>query len=198
MGVNRMDCSKVGALILSLRKEMGLTQKQVADAMNISDKTISKWERGLGCPDVSLLGALSELLGVNIERILAGDISENPADGGNMKRLKFYVCPSCGGIVNSTGAAEIACCGRKLEPLPPQRADSAHAPKIETIDNQHFVTFDHPMTKAHYISFVAYLSSGRLTLVRLYPEQEAQLSLPLAFDGKLYFYCNNHGLFVNS
>ncbi len=193
-----MDCSKVGALILSLRKEKGLTQKQVADAMNISDKAISKWERGQGCPDVSLLGALSALLGVNIERILAGDIGENPTDGGNMKRLKFYVCPGCGGIVNSTGAAEISCCGRRLEPLTPQRADNAHAARLELIDNQYFVTFDHPMTKAHYISFVAYLSSSRLTLVRLYPEQEAQLNLPLAFDGKLYFYCNAHGLFVNS
>lgn len=192
-----MDCSKVGGLILSLRKEKGLTQKQIADAMNISDKTISKWERGLGCPDVSLLGALSDILGVNVERILAGDIGENPTDGGNMKRLKFYVCPNCGSIMNSTGAAEISCCGRKLEALIPQRADSAHTPKLETIDNQYFVTFSHEMTKAHYISFVAYLASNRLTLVKLYPEQDAQLYLPLAFDGKLYFYCKNHGLFVN-
>ncbi|HWP51266.1 MAG TPA: helix-turn-helix domain-containing protein [Clostridia bacterium] len=192
-----MDCSKVGGLIVNLRKEKGLTQKQIADAMNISDKTISKWERGLGCPDVSLLGELSVILGVNIERILTGDIGENPTDRGNMKRLKFYVCPNCGGVINSTCAADISCCGRRLEPLLPQRADSGHAPKLEIIDNQYFVTFDHDMSKAHYISFVAYLSSNRLTLVRLYPEQEAQLNLPLAFDSKLYFYCNKHGLFVN-
>lgn len=193
-----MDCNKVGRLILALRKEKGLTQKQVADAMNISDKAISKWERGLGCPDVSLLSALSEILSVNIERILAGDIGENPTDGGNMKRLKFYVCPNCGSIVNSTGAAEISCCGRKLEALIPQHADSAHTAMLQIIDNQYFVTFDHPMTKLHYISFVAYLASDRLTLVKLYPEQEAQLNLPLTFNGKLYFYCNNHGLFINS
>lgn len=193
-----MDCSKVGGLILALRKEKGLTQKQIADAMNISDKTISKWERGLGCPDVSLLGALSEILGVNVERILAGDISENPIDGGNMKRLKFFVCPNCGSIVNSTGSAEISCCGRKLEALTPQRVDSEHAAKIQIIDNQYFVTFNHDMSKEHFISFVAYLASNRLTLVRLYPEQDAQLNLPLAFDGKLYFYCNKHGLFMNS
>ncbi|MFV0496612.1 MAG: helix-turn-helix domain-containing protein [Candidatus Fimivivens sp.] len=193
-----MNCNKVGTLIFALRKEKGLTQKQIADAMNISDKAISKWERGLGCPDVSLLGTLSEILGVNVERILTGDIGENPIDGGNMKRLKFFVCPICGGIVNSTGAAEISCCGRKLEPLTPQRTDSKHAAKLEVIDNQYFVTFEHDMDKAHFISFVAYLSSNRLTLVRLYPEQAAQLNIPLAFDGKLYFYCNTHGLFVNS
>ena len=78
-----MDCNKVGKLILGLRKEKGLTQKQLADAMNISDKTISKWERGLGYPDVSLLHELSEVLGVNVEKILLGDLDPNSADGGN-------------------------------------------------------------------------------------------------------------------
>ena len=54
-----MDLSKVGKLIYTLRKEKDMTQKQVADLMHISDKAISKWERGLGCPDVSLLPELS-------------------------------------------------------------------------------------------------------------------------------------------
>lgn len=48
-----MDCTKVGILLKALRNEKEMTQKQVADRMHISDKTISKWERGLGCPDVS-------------------------------------------------------------------------------------------------------------------------------------------------
>lgn len=48
-----MDCGKVGKLLLSLRQEKQMTQKEIGDTMNISDKTISKWERGLGCPDVS-------------------------------------------------------------------------------------------------------------------------------------------------
>jgi transcriptional regulator with XRE-family HTH domain len=68
-----MDCGKVGKLILYLRKEKNMTQKEVADAMKISDKTISKWERGLGCPDVSLLSELSHILGVNIEKIRGGN-----------------------------------------------------------------------------------------------------------------------------
>lgn len=63
-----MDCSKVGNLIYTLRTEKGMTQKALANAMNISDRTISKWERGAGCPDVSLLRELSDILGVNIEK----------------------------------------------------------------------------------------------------------------------------------
>lgn len=63
-----MDCSKVGNLIYTLRTEKGMTQKALANAMNISDRTISKWERGAGCPDVSLLRELSDILEVNIEK----------------------------------------------------------------------------------------------------------------------------------
>ena len=61
-----MDCKKIGALIYSLRKEKSLTQKQLADQIFVSDKAVSKWERGLGCPDVTLLPALSEVLGTAI------------------------------------------------------------------------------------------------------------------------------------
>ena len=49
-----MDCIKTGRLLAKLRKEKGLTQREVADALGISNKTISKWETGLGCPDLSL------------------------------------------------------------------------------------------------------------------------------------------------
>jgi transcriptional regulator with XRE-family HTH domain len=75
--VIQVDCKKIGELIYSLRKEKNMTQKQVADLMNISDKTISKWERGLGCPDVSLLPELSQIFGVNIEEILLGKVELN-------------------------------------------------------------------------------------------------------------------------
>lgn len=85
-----MDCNKVGNLIFKLRKEKRMTQKQLADIMNISDKTNSKWERGLGCPDVSLLRELSQIFNVHIEKILSGDLESNNQDGGNMRKIKFY------------------------------------------------------------------------------------------------------------
>ncbi len=128
-----MNCESVGKIILHLRKEKGMTQKQLADAMNISDKAISKWERGLGCPDVSLLRELSEILNVNIEKLLNGNLEQNNLDGGNMKRMKFYVCPSCGNMLTSTGKSEISCCGRKLNELEAKKADESHGINIELI-----------------------------------------------------------------
>ena len=78
-----MDCSKVGRLILSLRQERGLTQKQLAESLGLSDRTISQWERGLGLPDVSLLRELSAVFGVNIEQLLAGDLQPNEQEVEN-------------------------------------------------------------------------------------------------------------------
>ncbi|MBR4955478.1 MAG: GNAT family N-acetyltransferase, partial [Clostridia bacterium] len=57
------------------------------------------------------------------------------------------------------------------------------------------VTLEHPMTKGHYISFLAYVTSDRCQIVKLYPEGEAQARLPVRRFGLLYAYCNHHGLF---
>ena len=68
-----MDKEKTGQLITELRKEKGMTQKQLAEALNVTDKAVSKWERGLSFPDISMLEPISELLGVSIMEILAGE-----------------------------------------------------------------------------------------------------------------------------
>jgi len=192
-----MDCSKVGKLILGLRKEKDMTQKQLADAMNISDKTISKWERGLGCPGVSLLRGLSEVLNVDIEKILLGDLEPNNADGGNMKKIKFYMCPNCGNTLTSTGESDVSCCGRKLMPLIPKPVDEIHKLTVEEIENDFYITFTHEMSKKHYINFIAYVAYDRVLFIKLYPEQGSEVRFPKMYGGKIYMCCNQHGLWVN-
>lgn len=71
-----MDQEKTGALIRSLRMERGLTQRELAARLGVSDKAVSKWERGLGCPDVSLLTAISQELGVGLDSMLGGGLPE--------------------------------------------------------------------------------------------------------------------------
>ncbi len=195
-----MDCNKVGNLILQLRKEKNMTQRQVADLLNISDKTVSKWERGLGCPDVSILTELSKIFDINIEKILLGDLEPNNVDGGNMKRIKFYVCQSCGNIITSTGEGEISCCGRKLKVAIPSIVDDNHKISVEEVENDYYVEIDHEMTKEHYISFAAYVTYDRVLLIKLYPEQSPTVRFPRLsgkFErGKFYIYCNQHGLLI--
>lgn len=68
-----MDQQKTGAFICLLRKEKGLTQRELAEALNVTDKAVSKWERGQSYPDITILSALAELLGVTEREILQGE-----------------------------------------------------------------------------------------------------------------------------
>ena len=86
-----MDQIRTGSLIRKLRLKMGLTQKELAERINVSDKAVSKWECGSGCPDVSLLSVLAEVFGTDIEVLLTGEIEKNEKENGNMKKMKFYV-----------------------------------------------------------------------------------------------------------
>lgn len=192
-----MNLESVGQLLRRLRKEKGLTQQQIGDRLNISAKTVSKWECGCGFPDVSVLKELSEILDVNINIILSGDLQQNKEETGNMRKTGFYVCSDCGNILLSTGNSEISCCGRKLTRLEAKPSDEKHSLKVETIEDEFYITFDHSMTKEHYISFVAYVGCDRALIVRLYPEQNAEVRFPKMYGGKLYFYCNQHGLFFS-
>jgi DNA-binding XRE family transcriptional regulator len=191
-----MDCVKIGQLIAKLRKEKNLTQKMLADALGIQNKTVSKWERGLGCPDLSLWPELSAILGVDMKQMMEGEITANKPDIGNINKVRFYVCPTCGNILVSTGSASIFCCGRKLESISPMESSAEMKITVEEMDTDYFITFDHPMTKDHYISFAALVRSDRFFLNRLYPEQSPSCRLPVMTGGKLYIYCIKHGLSV--
>ncbi|UHA58758.1 helix-turn-helix domain-containing protein [Metabacillus litoralis] len=190
-----MDNSKVGNLIYNLRKEKGLTQKQLADSMNISDRTISKWERGYGCPDVTLLPSLSSILGVNIENILEGELASNDFVGGNMKRSNYFVCPSCHNIVLATGDIDISCCGRKVELLVAKKATDEEKLSITEIDSELFISSDHPMTKDHYISFIALATGDSVQIMKQYPEWGLQTRLPKHKHGKLLWFDTQFGLY---
>lgn len=72
-----MDNKKIGIFILNLRKEKNMTQKDLADKLYISDKAVSKWERGLAMPDIGSLEKLASILGVNVGEILKGEKIKN-------------------------------------------------------------------------------------------------------------------------
>ena len=190
-----MDNAKIGRLIYSLRKENNMTQLQLASLLNVSDKAVSKWERGLGRPDLSLLPQLSKVFNVDIEKLLSGQLDANKALAGNMRKTQFYVCPVCGNIITAMADANITCCGKKLTALPLQKADEAQYLDIEKIENEYFVSSDHPMERQHYISFVALLSADGVILRKLYPQWDLQCRLPFVRRARLVWYCTQHGLF---
>ena len=190
-----MDNVKIGKLIYKLRKESNMTQLQLAEMLHISDKTVSKWERDLGCPEISLLAHLSRVFGADLEKLLSGQLDANEERGGNMKKLNFYVCPECGNVITAMTEAGISCCGKKLQPLEAVKAPDEERLLVENIENDYYISSDHPMLKEHYISFVALLTGDTLTLKKQYPEWDLQVRIPGRTHGKLIWYCTEHGLF---
>ncbi len=189
-----MDQIRTGQLIKQFRAELGMTQKQLAERINVSDKAVSKWERGNGCPDVSLLSALADIFGIDVNVLLSGEIDKNESEKGDMKKLKFYVCKDCGNIITAASETAVTCCGNKLSAPEPKKADEKDQLKIEDIGGEWYITSDHEMTKEHYISFVAYVSDSSVMMFRQYPEWSININLPMYRSGKLVWYCNKCGL----
>ena len=183
--------------IKTLREARSLTQRELAATLGVTDKAVSKWESGRGLPDISLIEDLAAALGVSVAELLCGDVRENANRAGNVSRSKFHVCPVCGNVIWSLGEGSFSCCGVQLAPEEPEDAteDGAHAFAVERVENDWYVTLDHPMTKQHYVSFIAYVTSGGMTLQKLYPEQEAEARFPMRGSGWIVLYCNRHGLF---
>ena len=189
-----MNTYVTSTTIRQLREARGLTQAELAGQLGVSSKTISKWETAKGLPDVSLLQPLAQALGISLIELMNGEPVLNRNISANLMRCKFYVCPVCGNVIYSTGSAIVSCCGITLPPLEAEEADAEHAITIENVEDEHFVTIGHPMTKQHFISFVAYVTSDRVQFVKLYPEGNAETRFPVRGRGYLYLYCNRHGL----
>ena len=190
-----MNTYVTGTTIRQLREGRGLTQAELAEHIGVSSKTVSKWETAKGLPDISLLQPLAKALGISVIELMNGEKIVNRNVSANLLRSKFHVCPLCGNVLHSTGNALISCCGITLPELEAEEADEDHAVTIENVEDEQYLTIRHPMTKEHYISFLAFVTSDRIQLVKLYPEGDAQTRLQLRGMGRLYWYCNRHGLF---
>ena len=190
-----MNTYVTGAAVKSLREKRGMTQAELADKIGVSSKTVSKWETARGLPDITLLQPLAQALGVSVIELMNGEPITNRNVSANLLRGRFFVCPICGNVLHATGSAVISCCGVVLPPLEAEEADDDHAVTVEHVEDEHFITVCHPMEKTHFISFLAFVTTDRVQMVKLYPEGGAQTRLQLRGMGQLHWYCNRHGLF---
>ena len=189
-----MDSYVTGQTIKALREKKGITQLKLAEMLSVSDKAVSKWETGKGLPDITLLEPLSSALGVSVAELMNGNAINNLNRSANMLRTSFYVCPVCANVISATGNASISCCGVALSPQECEEPDEKHKIFVEKIENDYFVSVEHEMTKEHYISFIAYLTSDKAELVKLYPEGDSSCRFTRRGRGYIFVFCNRHGL----
>ena len=190
-----MNSYITGPAIKRFREVRKLTQAQLAEMIGVSDKAVSKWETGRGLPDITLVEPLARSLGVSLPELMNGEQIINQNRSCNVLRSKFYVCPICGNLLTSMGDAVISCCGVPLPPLEGETAENEHGLTLERVEDEQFLSIRHPMTKEHFISFLAYATADRFQLVKFYPEGNAETRLRLHGRGVLYAYCNRHGLY---
>lgn len=184
-----------GAMIKRLREERNLTQAELAEKLHVSDKTVSKWETGKGYPDIAMIEPLAGALGISVAELLAGEDVVNTNKAFNMLRLKIYVCPVCGNVITACGESVISCCGITLPMLEAEDADEEHILSVENIEDEYYLTMDHPMTKDHYISFILGVSDNGASLTKLYPEGNCEAYVKRSRTRFIYYYCNRDGLF---
>ena len=189
-----MDNYVTGAAIKRLREKKEITQAELADKIGVTAKAVSKWETAKGLPDISLIEPLAAALGTSVTELMSGETVVNGNVSANMLRAKLYVCPVCGNVIHAVGEAAISCCGVNLPPLEAEETDGTHQISVEPVEHEYYVTVDHEMTKEHYISFIAYVTSDRFELVKLYPEGNAEARFARRGHGFIYYYCNRHGL----
>ena len=190
-----MDHYVTGGTIRALREKLGMTQAELAEKLCVSDKAVSKWENGRGFPDISLLEPISKVLHISVPELLCGQTITNRNRGSNILKSLFYVCPVCGNVLFARGEAMISCCGIQLPALEAEKADEAHAVNAERTEDEIFVTVSHPMSKEHYLSFIAYMTPDGCEIRALYPEGNAEARFFYRGAGRLYTYCNRHGLY---
>ncbi len=190
-----MDRYVTGAVIRRLREGKKMTQEALAETLHVSGKAVSKWETGQGLPDISLLEPLARALDISVMELLSGADVRNQNRAADMRKGKFCVCPVCGNVIHTLGAAVVSCCGISLPPLEAEDPDPDHEIRLQIVEDEYYVTLDHPMTREHYVSFLAAVSDQRLQLVKLYPEGPAEARFSIERVSGLFAFCNRHGLF---
>lgn len=138
---------------------------------------------------------ISRLFEIDMQTLLGGELNRNALLNGNMKKMKFYVCPDCGNLMTSMSDLSVSCCGRQRHALTPQKATAEEMLKIQIVDNDYVISSEHEMIKTHYITFVALVTSDTVMVKKLYPEWDLQVHIPVFAHGRLLWYCNQHGLF---
>lgn len=189
-----MNSYVTGTTIKKLREAKGITQNEFAEKIGVTNKAVSKWETSKGLPDITLIEPLSKILGISVVELMSGDTIINKNTSSNMLLSKFYVCPVCGNIIHTTGESLISCCGIVLPSLDAEEIDESHRVIIENVEDEKFISVNHEMSKSHYISFIAYVTSDKINLVKFYPESNAETRMQFRGRGYLYIYCNKHGL----
>ncbi len=184
----------IGNLIKDLRTQNNMTQLELANFLNVTDKAVSKWERNICLPDILVLNKICKHFKLDISSVLSISEETKFSTGENMKSTKYFICKKCSSITMTTGNTKISCCDNVLDETVAIKTTDENRLIITEIDGQRHITSDHPMTKENYIWFIAFVKGGEMSFFKQYPQWEINLYLPKFGHGRLLWYAPDIGL----
>ncbi|MEG1684283.1 MAG: hypothetical protein RR295_10645 [Oscillospiraceae bacterium] len=111
-----------------------------------------------------------------------------------MKNSNYYICPLCGNVIVSLSEVTLSCCGRPIQRSVMEKASAEEEMTVTLVEDEHFITSNHPMTKEDYISFTSFATGEKLEILRHFPEWNLEMRIPKNQHGKLIWYSKSKGL----
>ena len=148
-----------------------------------------------GLPDISIVEELAKALHVSLTELFTGDLKTNENVSGNIKKNTILCMPDLWEHYNSCRRREFFLLWNNTSKAGSRNRWGRAFTFVETVDNEFSIVMKHSMSKGHYVSFIAYVTSGSVEIVKIYPEQDISVRFRKKGHGFLYGYCNRHGLF---
>lgn len=187
---------KFNELVYKLRKAKRLTQKELAEKLHTTAKTISNWERKKNCIPAEMISSIIKELDIDKKFIYEEYIDEGSSKNG----VKFFYCPKCRNIMWSFTKNTQTCCNHTLYPLKASPENSEHY--LYTVISPHTgflnVSSNHPQNAEHRIEFMAYVSEENVIIISQRENKPFSTSFNHMPGGILYMFCSKHGLFSDS
>ena len=184
-----MDTNELnsGLTLRLLRESLGLTQKQLADKIHVSNRTVSAWENGTRKIRHSVMIKILKEYDASIY-----DLLDNCDDFSD--RFRFYICKACGNTIIAHKDTSVTCCSMKL--IPESMTEFGEFPEYEAECFGDLIKFTvkHEMSLCHYIKFIAYVSRGGCAYSVLNHKSTPTLCAVNYGEGELFVYCTRRGL----
>jgi desulfoferrodoxin (superoxide reductase-like protein) len=112
------------------------------------------------------------------------------------KEYEFYYCPECNNLIVSEKEIEVSCCGKKLDSLELKDCNERHQILADKVEDEYFVHMNHPMTKEHFMPYLAAVREDGVEIKKFYPEENCETRFKMSKVQGIVAVCNLHGGFL--
>ncbi len=176
-----------GLILKQLRKKLGITQRELAEKINVSNRTVSAWENNTRQMKLDKMLKILESCDMSLYELFTD--RDFP-----MNNFRLYICKMCGNIIIAHREADVSCCGMLLKPESMEHFGKFPEYDVQRRDGYIKFTIYHDSHIRHYIKFISYITGKGSSYTTLSYSSPPVLYAPDYGEGELLVYCTRHGL----